>query len=34
LQTGFRMVAYGGDLWIYQAGLRKGLQALREGLPS
>ena len=32
LQTGFRMVAYGGDLWIYQSGLRKGLNALREGL--
>lgn len=33
LQTGFRMVAYGGDLWIYQSALRKGLNALREGLP-
>jgi 2-keto-3-deoxy-L-rhamnonate aldolase RhmA len=32
LQTGFRMVAYGGDLWIYQSGLRKGLNALREGI--
>ncbi len=32
LQTGFRMVAYGGDLWIYQSGLRKGLNALRDGL--
>jgi 2-dehydro-3-deoxyglucarate aldolase/4-hydroxy-2-oxoheptanedioate aldolase len=34
LKTGFRMVAYGGDLWIYQSGLKKGLQALREGLQS
>ena len=32
LQAGFRMVAYGGDLWIYQSALRKGLNALREGL--
>ncbi len=32
LQTGFRMVAYGGDLWIYQSALKKGLNALREGL--
>ena len=32
LQTGFRMVAYGGDLWIYQSGLKKGLNALREGV--
>lgn len=34
LTTGFRMVAYGGDLWIYQSGLKKGLQALREGMSS
>jgi 2-dehydro-3-deoxyglucarate aldolase/4-hydroxy-2-oxoheptanedioate aldolase len=32
LQAGFRMVAYGGDLWIYQSALRKGLSALREEL--
>jgi 2-dehydro-3-deoxyglucarate aldolase/4-hydroxy-2-oxoheptanedioate aldolase len=32
LQTGFRMVAYGGDLWIYQSALRKGINALRESL--
>ncbi len=32
LQAGFKMVAYGGDLWIYQSALRKGLTALREGL--
>ena len=31
LQAGFRMVAYGGDLWIYQSALRKGLAALRDG---
>ncbi len=32
LQAGFRMVAYGGDLWIYQSALRKGLMALRDGI--
>ena len=32
LQAGFKMVAYGGDLWIYQSALRKGLTTLREGL--
>ncbi len=32
LQAGFKMVAYGGDLWIYQSALRKGLSTLREGL--
>lgn len=31
--AGFRMVAYGGDLWLYQAALKKGLAALREALP-
>jgi 2-keto-3-deoxy-L-rhamnonate aldolase RhmA len=29
LAQGFRMVAYGGDLWLYQAALREGLAALR-----
>jgi 2-keto-3-deoxy-L-rhamnonate aldolase RhmA len=29
LQMGFQMVAYGGDLWIYQSALRDGLKALR-----
>lgn len=29
LAQGFRMVAYGGDLWLYQAALRDGLTALR-----
>ncbi len=28
LDQGFRMVAYGCDLWLYQAALREGLQAL------
>ena len=31
LAQGFRMVAYGGDLWIYQQTLRDGLAALRGG---
>lgn len=30
LDQGFRAVAYSGDLWIYQQGLRDGLTALRE----
>ncbi len=29
LEQGFRMVAYAGDLWLYQAALRDGLAALR-----
>lgn len=29
LAQGFRMVAYGGDLWLYQAALHDGLAALR-----
>ena len=29
LARGFRMLAYGGDLWIYQRALRDGLEALR-----
>jgi len=29
LAEGFRIVAYGGDLWIYQNALRQGLDALR-----
>jgi 2-dehydro-3-deoxyglucarate aldolase/4-hydroxy-2-oxoheptanedioate aldolase len=28
LQRGFRLIAYGGDLWIYQAALRQGLATL------
>jgi 2-dehydro-3-deoxyglucarate aldolase/4-hydroxy-2-oxoheptanedioate aldolase len=30
LQRGFRLMAYSGDLWIYQQGLRQGLRALRD----
>jgi 4-hydroxy-2-oxoheptanedioate aldolase len=30
LDQGFRIVAYSGDLWIYQQGLREGLAAIRE----
>ena len=32
LASGFRIVAYSGDIWIYQAGLRAGIDALRKGL--
>jgi 2-dehydro-3-deoxyglucarate aldolase/4-hydroxy-2-oxoheptanedioate aldolase len=31
LAQGFRMLAYGGDLWLYQQALREGLTALRGG---
>jgi 2-keto-3-deoxy-L-rhamnonate aldolase RhmA len=30
LARGFRMLAYGGDLWLYQQALRHGVAALRE----
>lgn len=30
LARGFRMIAYSGDLWIYQAALREGLASLRQ----
>ena len=30
LAKGFRMVAYGGDLWLYQQALRQGIAALRS----
>jgi 2-dehydro-3-deoxyglucarate aldolase/4-hydroxy-2-oxoheptanedioate aldolase len=30
LAQGFRIVAYGGDLWLYKQALRQGLAALRE----
>jgi 2-dehydro-3-deoxyglucarate aldolase/4-hydroxy-2-oxoheptanedioate aldolase len=30
LDQGFRMIAYGGDIWLYQAALGQGLAALRE----
>lgn len=32
LSQGFRMLAYGGDLWLYQTALRQGIAALRGGL--
>jgi 2-dehydro-3-deoxyglucarate aldolase/4-hydroxy-2-oxoheptanedioate aldolase len=30
LDQGFRMLAYGGDLWLYQAALREGVSALQS----
>jgi 2-keto-3-deoxy-L-rhamnonate aldolase RhmA len=30
LDQGFRAIAFSGDLWIYQQGLREGINALRE----
>lgn len=30
LDQGFRMIAYGGDLWLYQTALREGIAGLRE----
>ncbi|GAA1022722.1 hpch/hpai aldolase [Acrocarpospora pleiomorpha] len=30
IAKGFRILAYGGDLWIYQAALRAGLSEVRE----
>jgi len=30
LDQGFRMIAYGGDLWLYQAALREGVAALQR----
>ena len=29
LSRGFRMLAFGGDLWLYQQALRRGIEALR-----
>jgi hypothetical protein len=29
LDQGFRMLAYGGDLWLYQNTLRDGVAALK-----
>ena len=31
LALGYRMLAYGGDLWLYQSALRDGLEGLRPG---
>jgi 2-dehydro-3-deoxyglucarate aldolase/4-hydroxy-2-oxoheptanedioate aldolase len=30
LDLGYRMIAYSGDLWIYQAALKAGLAGLRD----
>ncbi len=30
LARGFKLIAYGGDLWLYQAALRAGIKRLRE----
>ena len=30
IDQGFRMLAYGGDLWLYQAAVREGVTALRS----
>jgi 2-keto-3-deoxy-L-rhamnonate aldolase RhmA len=32
LAQGFRIMAYGGDVWIYQQGLREGIAALRASV--
>ncbi len=32
LARGFRMIAYGGDLWLYQQALRQGIAVLRAAL--
>jgi 2-keto-3-deoxy-L-rhamnonate aldolase RhmA len=32
LEQGFRIVAYSGDLWIYQQGLRDGLAEIRASI--
>ena len=34
LAQGFRIIAYWGDVWLYQQALRTGLQAIRSGLPA
>ena len=30
LDQGFRMLAYGGDLWLYQSALREGVSSLQK----
>lgn len=30
LDQGFRMLAYGGDLWLYQNAVREGVSALNN----
>jgi 2-dehydro-3-deoxyglucarate aldolase/4-hydroxy-2-oxoheptanedioate aldolase len=32
LEQGFRCLAYGGDLWMYQQALSVGLRAVRENV--
>jgi 2-dehydro-3-deoxyglucarate aldolase/4-hydroxy-2-oxoheptanedioate aldolase len=32
VQRGFRCLAYWGDIWIYQEGLRRGIAGIRAGL--
>ena len=34
IEQGFRMISYGGDLWLYQAALRAGIEGLRQGKPN
>jgi 2-dehydro-3-deoxyglucarate aldolase/4-hydroxy-2-oxoheptanedioate aldolase len=34
LDQGFRMIAYGGDLWLYQQALREGVAALHQHVRS
>ena len=34
LRQGFRMLAYWGDIWLYQEALRRGLEGLRESARS
>ncbi len=33
LQRGFKLIAFGGDLWVYQAALRTGIASLRNREP-
>ena len=34
LDQGFRMIAFGGDIWLYQAAVRNGVEALRAHIRS
>jgi 2-dehydro-3-deoxyglucarate aldolase/4-hydroxy-2-oxoheptanedioate aldolase len=34
LDQGFRMIAYGGDLWLYQTAVREGVAALQKHAPA
>ena len=33
IEQGFRMIAYGGDLWVYQLAMKHGLKAIRQSIP-